>query len=184
MPSIAAHMVCSKLVSELLKIEDPEFVKGNLLPDIIAKQDSHHKIRGKYYLIPNIEHFIKNNDLSKNINKGYLCHLLLDKYFLEEYVLNNIKDYNKIDLFSPDLMYNDYTNLNILLVKKYKLDVKYINKVMSHFDEELNKKKYDINMSCLNCTESDELKVIDINKFSNFLEETSLKIAKYIEVIA
>ena len=43
MPSIAAHMICAKLVADKLEINDPEFIKGNLLPDIIDIKNSHKK---------------------------------------------------------------------------------------------------------------------------------------------
>ena len=57
MPSVAAHMVVAKLISDKLNIEDPDFIKGNLLPDILDKELSHHKKQGKYYLIPDIQFF-------------------------------------------------------------------------------------------------------------------------------
>ena len=57
MPSLAAHMVCAKLVSESLNIKDEEFIKGNLLPDIIDIENSHKKVKGKFYCIPDIEYF-------------------------------------------------------------------------------------------------------------------------------
>ena len=43
MPSIAAHMICCKLVSDKLNINSEKFIRGNLLPDIIDKNDSHFK---------------------------------------------------------------------------------------------------------------------------------------------
>ncbi len=35
MPSISAHMVVAKEVSKKLNISSDDFIKGNLLPDII-----------------------------------------------------------------------------------------------------------------------------------------------------
>ena len=70
MPSIAAHMVVAKLLEEKLGFKSTEFIKGNLLPDIIDIKDSHHKIKGKYYFIPDLEYFKNTLDLSNDL---YLC---------------------------------------------------------------------------------------------------------------
>ena len=86
MPSIAAHMICAKLVAHELKIIYPDFMKGNLLPNIINIKNSHRKIKGKYYYIPDINYFINILDFCDNLHLGYLVHLLLDTYFLEDYI--------------------------------------------------------------------------------------------------
>ena len=90
MPSVAAHMICAKLVANELKIIHPEFIKGNLLPDIIDIQNSHRKIKGKYYYIPDINYFINILDFSDDLQLGYLSHLLLDTYFLEDYIYDMV----------------------------------------------------------------------------------------------
>ena len=108
MPNISAHMVIAKLVSEKLNITSDDYIRGNLLPDIIDKEDSHHKIQSKMYLIPNIDYFIKELDLTKDINIGYLTHLMLDKYYLiylENKYPNNIVFDNGI--------YIDYDYINL-----------------------------------------------------------------------
>lgn len=181
MPSIASHFVVAKLVYKKIndsgqKIDKEEFYKGNILPDIIKMNNSHYKIKGKYYLIPDIKEYRKNVDINKDINIGYLCHLLLDKYFLEEYVIENIENYDKIQLFSSKMMYNDYTNMNALLVKKYNLDLAFINKIMKKYKEELNENKYKLNIDSINDKTIGKLQFIDFDKFCSFLEDTSKKI--------
>ena len=109
MPSIAAHMICAKLVSDSLNINSDDFIKGNLLPDIIDKKDSHCKIKGKYYYIPNIEYFLENLDLSNKMDLGYLTHLLLDRYFLEEYIYEVV---NGEEVFLSRIMYREYDIIN------------------------------------------------------------------------
>ena len=98
MPSIASHFVCAKLVSDKLDVDVEEFYKGNILPDIALLNDSHNKVRGSFYLIPNIEYFVENSDLNEDIELGYLCHLLLDKYFfnlLRVMLFSDLKKYIK-----------------------------------------------------------------------------------------
>ncbi len=173
---MVAKLVWDKIDKNGKKINKKEFYKGCILPDIIKSEDSHYKIKGKYYLIPDIEKYKKNNSMDKDINKGYLCHLLLDKYFLEEYVIDNVPDYDKVQLFSPELMYNDYTNMNALLVKKYKLDIKYINEVMENYEEELDGDKYKLNVDSINSKIVGEMQFIDFEKFCSFLEEIVIRI--------
>ena len=88
MPNISSHMIVAKLVSEKLHINDSDFLKGNLLPDVVNNSNSHHKIPGKYYIIPDTEFFKQKLNLKNKLELGYFTHLLLDKYFLEEYIPN------------------------------------------------------------------------------------------------
>ena len=112
MPSIAAHMVVAKLVGEKLNIYNEQFIRGNILPDVVNINDSHHKIKGKNFLIPDTDYFKKRLDLSNMINLGYYAHLLLDKYNLEEYVPEYIKNES---IFENKSIYSEYTILNYKL---------------------------------------------------------------------
>ncbi len=181
MPSIASHFVVAELVFKMInkngrKIDKGEFYRGNILPDIIKGGDSHYNMKGKYYLIPDTQRYMRNNNMNMDINKGYLCHLLLDKYFLDEYVIENVCDYNKIQLFSPEFVYSDYTNMNVLLVKKYKLDVEFINVLMKNYEVELDIDKYQRNVRFINTTIPGKLRFIDFDKFCSFLEDVAKRI--------
>ncbi len=74
MPSIAGHMVVAKLVSEKLNINDSNFIKGNLLPDIVLESDSHHRKKGTYYEVPDIEYFRNKLDLANKLYLGYFVY--------------------------------------------------------------------------------------------------------------
>ena len=93
----------------------------------------------------------------------------------------NIKNFKKIDLFSEKMLYNDYTNLNVLLINKYNLDLNYINKFMNEFEEPLNSKKYKLNIDSINNLKTDKLKFIELNKFTEFLENISIRIIEELE---
>ena len=171
MPSIAAHMVCAKLVGEELKITSPEFIQGNILPDIIESEDSHRKIKGKYYYIPNIDYFTKKLDLTNDLEIGYLTHLLLDKYYLENYIYDIV---NGLDAFISGIIYKDYDIISYKLVKRFNLDINYLNKVLSKFSIQINEKKLENNLRCLNnCDVNAKEYYLDIDDFSKFLIETS-----------
>lgn len=184
MPSIASHFVCAKLVSDKLNIISDDFYRGNILPDIIQKDNSHYKKYKEYCLVPDIESYLKENKLNKILDIGYLCHLLLDKYFLEEYIPKYIDNYNKIrDLFSEFEIYNDYVNLNKILIDYFKLDLEYINMIMRDFSYKLDEDKYKLNLDSINYLDMNgELKYIKLNSYILFLEDISFRITEEIKV--
>lgn len=184
MPSIASHFVCANLIYDQLQDEIKDkiaFFRGCILPDIISLNNSHYKIKGTYYQIPDITYYQKNLDMENDMTKGYLCHLLLDKCFLEEYIPKNIPDYQKINLFSLNMMYNDYTNMNVLLLNKYNLNLTDIIHTMKLSLENIDKIKYEKNLKNIIHQEQGPLKYIKFNEFSEFLEDISIRIAKQIK---
>ena len=179
MPSIAAHMVCAKLVADELKINDPEFIKGNLLPDIINIKNSHSKIKGKYYYIPDIDYFTNTLNLNETLWLGYLSHLLLDKYFLENYIYDIV---NGKEVFLSKIMYKEYDIINHRLLGTFNINVDYLNNILKDFSVPIDDKKYNINIKSLNNTDtSNNLTYLNIDSFSKFLIETSKLIAKYLK---
>jgi len=183
MPSIASHFSCASLVAKKLDINNDDFYRGNILPDLLEGIESHYKIDGTYYLIPNIDYY-KNHMKNNYLDLGYLCHLLLDKYFLEEYIPNNIKVYKDIDLFVFERIYTDYTNMNKKLIDYYNLDIEYINKIMKEFPVKLDQNKYNSNLNSINhLTIEDDLKYINFETYLIFLDNISSRIAKELKEI-
>lgn len=171
MPSIAAHMVCAKLVSEKLNITDPDFIKGNLLPDISLEKDSHKKIQGKHYYIPNINYFINTLDFSNSLYLGYLTHLLLDKYFLEDYIYDVVLGE---EVFANKIMYKEYDNINYDLLNEFDVDTKYLNKILKNYNVPIDIDKYNKNIKCLNIGATNQkLIYLNLEHFSNFLINVS-----------
>ena len=173
MPSIASHFVCASLVSKNIGINSDDFYIGNILPDILSKTDSHYKNKHQHYLIPDISLFLKENNLNDDILLGYLCHLLLDKHFLEEFV-PNIEDFDKINLFVADKIYKEYTIMNPLLLRMFSLDLAYLNRILKIDNYNLDNEKYKRNIESINSLESEEdLKYIDFDAFTDFLQKIS-----------
>lgn len=177
MPSIASHMAVAKLIKEKLKINDVDFIKGNLLPDIINNDQSHHKIQGKYYLIPDINYFKQKLNLNKKLELGYFTHLLLDKYFLEEYIPSNI---NNLKIFENKKIYKEYDLINYQLVKEFNLDVLYLQKILSEINGDIDKEKLSKNLKSLLNKETGETKYLNLDKFSDFLYNISQNISEEI----
>ena len=178
MPCIAGHMVIAKLVSEKLNIDDPDFIKGNLLPDIILKPDSHHKKKGTYYFVPSLEYFKTKLDLTKKLYLGYYAHLLLDYYFLEDYVINNISD---LGVFANGEIYKEYNMINYLLVKRFDLDVENIKMILSDFGEEIDKEKLAHKLECLSRSTVEETRYLNFDSFANFLDKIAGVISEEVE---
>ena len=170
MPSIAAHMVVAKLVSEELNILSNDFIRGNLLPDITLEPDSHHRIKGHIFQIPNISYFQNNLDLYNDLYLGYYVHLLLDKYYLEEFVPNNIKN---LLVFENKILYDEYNSVNYELVKHFSLDIPYLISILKDYPVPIDNIKLANNISYLTNTNSKETIYLKVSDFITFLNNTS-----------
>ena len=131
-----------KKIKTKLDINYYDYILGSIAPDLSkllnAARDNSH------FLIPNTETI----DIDKFLNKyktyltnsftlGYYIHLYTDKLFYEDYYPLFIKDNfltsvvktldNEVLKMPKDerkqLLYNDYTNLNISLIEQYNLNL-------------------------------------------------------------
>lgn len=175
MPSIAAHLVVSKLVSNRLNIVDDDFIRGNLLPDIIDIEDSHHKVQNGVYMVPDINYFLENLDFSKYLNIGYLTHLLLDKHYLTDY-LGSL--YPNRNIFLDGDIYKDYDYLNFLLVDKFELNSDKLEDILNQYDCKILEEKLKYNIECLKQKKKGKTKYLNFESFCNFLLEVSDTISK------
>ena len=180
MPNMSGHMAVAKRVSEILNINDPDYYRGNLLPDLYAdKVKSHYKIPGRIYLIPDIAKVVDSIDLSNKKNIGILSHLLLDKHYFEEYMPSK---YDR-DIFNngDKSIYKDYDILNKDIVEYFNIDVDYLTNILSEFDEDIELKKLDLNLKCLKINEDGKTTYLDKDDFIKFLSDISIVIAEEIK---
>ena len=179
MPNMSSHMAIAKKVSEILNINDPEFYKGNIYPDLFEdKIKSHYKIEGKKYLIPDIEEVKRDLDLNNTFNLGILTHLLLDKYYFDDYLLD-IED----DVFKEKKIYMDYDILNKDIVKYFNLDINYFISILKDFDKDIDIDKLKFNIECLEIIKDGKTLYLDKDKFIKFLNDISIKIANELKDI-
>ena len=138
MASAIIHIAVAKKVNEKLKMNEKELFLGTIAPDISKHIGQDRKI--SHFLdddrLPNLNLFLDkyNNSLNNPFVMGYYIHLFTD-YLWFKYFLNEITNLNtSIKLLNGDtikcskeelnkLIYNDYTNLNILLIEEYNLDL-------------------------------------------------------------
>ena len=140
MPGILYHLSFAEEVyrnlipkSQLNKID---FMSGNLIPDLaVDKKNSHYRKKASLegFFVPDMERVKK--ELYKpddSVKFGMYCHLYLDYYFIEEFLIpefiwdnqtmkvvnpRNNKEWDFKTFFSHDGMYGSYTEINQLLVR-------------------------------------------------------------------
>lgn len=139
MASAIIHIAIAKeLLKEYNVDNEKDYYLGSIAPDI-AKQigmpryESHFETDKKDY--PNIELFKNRYPLFQynSFEFGYYIHLMSDKIWFEKF-LPNIVENSSIKLLDgtilkldekqiTDMIYSDYTNINISVIEEYNLDL-------------------------------------------------------------
>lgn len=137
MASTVMHICIAKKVNETLHLPEEEFFLGAIAPDISkqvgeSRDVSHFTTQTEY---PDLNTFLDKykSEIHQTFTLGYFLHLYSDyiwfKYYLD-YISRNSKVHLKtgeeVNLSEEEftkLIYNDYTNLNTVLIDEYKLDL-------------------------------------------------------------
>lgn len=175
MPNISAHMIVAQEVAQKININSDEFIRGNLLPDIIDMKDSHYKVQKGVYMVPDIEYFLQNLDFSKDLNIGYFTHLLLDKHYLNEY-LESL--YPNTNIFLNGDIYKDYDYLNFLLVNRFGLNIDKLECILRQYDCKILEEKLKYNIDFLKQKKDGKTKYLNFEDFASFLVDVSDTISK------
>lgn len=140
MASAVIHIAVVKEINKDLKMKEKELFLGAIAPDI-SKQLGESKVKSHFLLndksdLPILDNFLDKyqDNLNNPFIMGYYIHLFTDylwfKYFISEITNDNnyikLLNENKITCSKEEiskLIYNDYTNLNILLIEEYNLDL-------------------------------------------------------------
>lgn len=126
-------------------------------------------------MVSDIEYFLQNLDFSKDLNIGYLTHLLLDKHYLSDY-LGSL--YPNTNIFLDGIIYKDYDYLNSLLVNRYGLDIDKLENILSQYDCKILEEKLKYNIECLKQKKAGKTKYLSFESFASFLLEISDTISK------
>lgn len=135
MASAVIHLCVAREINKYLKMDEKELLLGSIAPDISkqigqTKEISHFLDYSNEDDIPNVDRFLAKyrSELNKPFELGYFIHLLTDKYWFRDYVYQYIERYTKNSVKKNitytalrDIIYNDYTNINIDLIDKYML---------------------------------------------------------------
>ncbi|MBQ6497229.1 MAG: hypothetical protein IJI58_00745 [Bacilli bacterium] len=140
MASSIIHIAIAKKVLEKVEVDNrKDYFLGAIAPDI-AKQiglnrDISHFVINSKEDVPNVNIFIRRYPYFKynSFDLGYYTHLYADKIWFDEFLPNFIQnsslkllDGTIVNMPPGDItqmIYNDYTNLNIRVIETYDLDL-------------------------------------------------------------
>lgn len=206
MASVIIHLAIAKKVNEKIKVENQkDYYLGAIAPDISkqigeSREESHFLINTKKE-IPNIELFKKRYPtfMYNSFDLGYFIHLYTDKYWKKDF-LPTIKKDNFIKLINGsfiksteeeinEMIYSDYTNLNIKVIEEFDLDLSlfYEDFIIPKTNiKEVPINKLDILINKMGLlienSKSEKTYTLDIKEIKQFIENVANKIIKDLEI--
>ncbi len=202
MASTIIHLAIAKELEKKLNINNKyEYYLGTIAPDLSKqigrlKQESHF-IKNTFNDTPNIEIFKEKypNFKENDFDLGYFIHIYTDKLWIEDY-LQNYTYQNSIKLLDgtilqttdeeiKELIYSDYTNLNIQLIEEYDIDLSLFydefRKPSSNI-EEIPLDKLDILINKIGIiienSKKENTYIFDLFTIKQFIENTTEEIEK------
>ena len=147
MPCISIHLAVAKKYLEKHVENHDEFILGTLAPDLsidnisnyikLDNLDKNSKHFGSNYKPSSlIEYmkgktdfslFFKDNDINTSFLRAYFLHLLCDRYFFDECILDSRLEGLSLEE-GIKIGYNDYDLITEILINKYHLDIPEITK--------------------------------------------------------
>ena len=205
MASAIMHIDIAKKVKEKIEVEnEKDYYLGSIAPDL-AKQIGDSRDKSHFSLntlnnLPDIDLFTKRYPLFKfnSFDLGYFTHLYADKVWSEDF-LPHLTANNSIKLLdgtiietTPDemknMIYSDFTNLNIKIIEEYDLDLSLFYEEFSLPNtkiQEVNINKLDllINKMGILIENSKETKAytFDIYSVEEFIEDTAKEIVQLLK---
>ncbi len=153
MASSLIHVAVASELNKKLKRDPRQFLIGTIAPDL-SKLVGESKLYSHFLdderdSVPNLTRFLNKyiKDLKDDFVLGYYVHLYTDylwfKYFIPEIYNEDKNLIKKMDgsiinchgNMAEMYIYNDYTNLNDALVKKYKLDLSFLYNTKFKFND-------------------------------------------------
>jgi len=172
MPGFHIHLAIGNRYIEKHYVENKEeFLKGSVAPDFEQKSKSHYTIE-----VPpenlvkhlenkvSIEHFLKENEVKTDYQKGVFLHLLTDKIFFTEFFEREYLNKSTNESFRRDLYYS-YRKTNSYIEEKYKLNLQgeLFKKINDNIKKANLKNKVDENSNY----------ILPLDKLENFIEKMS-----------
>ncbi len=140
MPGLLHHLSFAEAVYRMLEshipIDKVSFMEGNIIPDLaIDKAHSHYRksASAQGFFVPDMV-LVKKDlfNIDDPVKFGMYCHLYLDYYFIEEFLIpefiwdtktmkvtnpRNHKEWDVQTFFSPSAMYGAYMEISQLLIR-------------------------------------------------------------------
>lgn len=192
MASRIMHLIIAKLIEEEFGLNHNRFGIGNLMPD--AHNDKNASKRVSHFVIPgkidygnrylDYDRFVYENDLTDDLNLGYMSHLIADDEWLRKiYVPIMLDENEKIIREKQNDYYRDYGKLNQKLIKSYdlKLDYTYVESPFEWICSDRMKEHVDALIGDFSKEYSNDLlKIMDYDEILSYIDSTASLISKYI----
>ena len=196
MASAIIHLAVANELNKVLNREYKPYMIGSIAPDIWKQVGEPSKVKSHFKdyedaEVPNLDRFLDKyrDKLDDDFVLGYYIHLLTDYYWFKYFIpsiYNEDKsimkrlDGTKIYLTDDEageLIYNDYTNLNVQVIDEYNLVLDLFYEELpeiNHIIDEIPMDKLDVLMEKMgliieNSTYDKEY-VFDIEYIRNFME--------------
>ena len=205
MASVIIHLAIAKELRNKLDIDNEyDYYLGSIAPDIarqigLDKNISHFSGNMKNE-IPNMDLYVKRYPTFKynSFDLGYFIHLYTDKFWEEEFIpkitnkdIIKLLDGTVLNLGKDEivnLIYSDYTNLNIQIIEEYDLDLSLFYEEFKIPDTpiiEIPTNKLDILLNKMGIiienSKSEKQYMFDIYTVKNFIEEVTNKVLEEIK---
>ena len=200
MASAIIHLAVAKVLRPYLDIKnEKDYYLGAIAPDIAkqigrTKQESHFLYNEKED-VPNIKMFTdKYKDFyKKEFDLGYYIHLFTDKIWFDKFLRTLIQS-DSLRLIDgtimrctgdelTNLIYSDYTNLNIKVIEEYDMDLSLFYEDFQIPDTEITeipKEKLNILLEKMSIiienSKEEKNYIFDIYIIKEFIEETKIRI--------
>ena len=200
MASAIIHLAVAKVLRPYLDIKnEKDYYLGAIAPDIAkqigrTKQESHFLYNEKED-VPNIKMFTDKypNFYKKNFDLGYYIHLFTDKIWFDKFLRTLIQS-DSLRLIDgtimrctgdelTNLIYSDYTNLNIKVIEEYDMDLSLFYEDFQIPDTEITeipKEKLNILLEKMSIiienSKEEKNYIFDIYLIKEFIEETKIRI--------
>ena len=200
MASAIIHLAVAKVLRPYLDIKnEKDYYLGAIAPDIAkqigrTKQESHFLYNEKED-VPNIKMFTdKYKDFyKKEFDLGYYIHLFTDKIWFDKFLRTLIQS-DSLRLIDgtimrctgdelTNLIYSDYTNLNIKVIEEYDMDLSLFYEDFQIPDTEITeipKEKLNILLEKMSIiienSKEEKNYIFDIYLIKEFIEETKIRI--------
>ena len=196
MASAIIHLAVASEMNKIINKDYKSIMIGSIAPDIWKQVGEPSKVKSHFKdyedaVAPNLDKFLdKYKDMLKDdFVLGYYIHLLTDYYWFK-YFIPNLYDKDKsiikrldgtklylTDDEAGELIYNDYTNLNVEVIDTYQLRLDIFYEELPEFKDiisEIPMNKLDVLMEKMgiiikNSTYDKEY-IFDIDLIKNFVE--------------
>ena len=208
MASAIIHLAVAKELDKKLNIINKyDYYLGSIAPDLakqigMSKYESHFLKNSYKDHIPNMELFVSRypNCMENAFELGYYIHLYTDKLWFED-CMEKITCNSALRLLDgtiiettkeemQNMIYSDYTNMNIQIIEKYDLDLSLFYEEFQIPNTTLNEipvNKLDILINKMGIlianSKEEKAYTIEINLVDGFIKHTTKEILKKLKAL-